>query len=231
MKNRIGLFAFLIGLLLAPSLWAFPDNGVLETFTGSDNTTPPNSNWTNAVLNGASSGTLEIFGNGASGGTSGIDSDAYWNVQTFGPDSECYATITNLGSTNGGIVHVRLANIGASTTDGYRLEWQDAGNVLSIDRLDNGTPTTLGSTISQTISIGDKVGISAIGDQICAWYKVGAGAWTQLSCRTDSTYTAAGYIGLSISNNSAVSSMDDFGGGTITTVTSGKSMMLLGVGP
>jgi hypothetical protein len=33
---------------------AFPDNGVLDTFTGTDDTSPPNANWANAELSGGS---------------------------------------------------------------------------------------------------------------------------------------------------------------------------------
>jgi len=53
-----GLFALLCCLLASPA-WAFPDNGVLEAFTGVDDTTPPNSNWTNA----------EHYDNGNGGGS------------------------------------------------------------------------------------------------------------------------------------------------------------------
>ena len=52
MKRLILTIAF---LLFASPSWAFPTNAVLETFTGADGTTPPNSNWTNAPLIGAKS--------------------------------------------------------------------------------------------------------------------------------------------------------------------------------
>lgn len=197
---------------LPASAPAFPTNGVLETFTGSDNTSPPNSNWTNAdIRDGAAGCDLEDNAVTGSGGTT--REGCYWNGSLFGPDAEAYATIVNIGSTQYGAVCARLVNLGAGSTDGYCVEWDDAGSVIRIYRVDNETGTLLGATIAQAITTTDKIGISTIGDQICAWFSNDGGAWTQLGCRTDTTYTAAGRIGLYVFGNASVGALDDFGGG------------------
>lgn len=223
------LLLILCVLLLASPAWAFPDNGVLDTFTGTDGTTPPNSNWTNARIAGGGSQNVVIQDNAVSTASFNVDADAYWNAATFGAACEAYATIVNIANNQAGSTWCRLVNIGVGTTDGYGLEWNDAGSSILIKRLDNTVETTLGATITQTITAGDSIGIKTVGDQICVWYKVGAGAWTELSCRTDATYSAGGSIGLSINGETTVGGMDDFGGGTVATATL-HNLTLTGVG-
>jgi hypothetical protein len=42
-----------------------------------------------------------------------------------------------------------------------------------------------------------------------------SGAWSLLGSRTDSTYTAAGKIGVKINDSGLNGRFDDFGGGTV----------------
>jgi len=44
---------------------AFPTTSVLEGFLGADNTSPPNSSWTNGVFNYGSGDGIRIFSNQA----------------------------------------------------------------------------------------------------------------------------------------------------------------------
>lgn len=64
--------------------------------------------------------------------------------------------------------------------EGYSVQAFDATNEVFIYRYDNGVQTALGTQVAQTIGVGDQVGIQCVGDKIRSWYKVGAGAWTQL---------------------------------------------------
>jgi hypothetical protein len=50
-------------------------------------------------------------------------------------------------------------------------------------------------------------------DNITVYYKAAAGSWTSLGTRTDSSYTGAGYVGLTMYYYSD-RRLDDFGGGT-----------------
>jgi hypothetical protein len=203
------------GLVLSVQVYAFPDTSVLETFTGTDDTSPPNSNWTNAALRGAAAG-LDIEDNAVAPSTTGGYWGGYWNVEPFGPTSEAYATIANIGSTGFFAVCVRLANIGVGTTDGYCVETADGTDDFIIYRLDDTVPTQLAQyTPSVAVTVDDKFGIKAVGSNICAWFNDDAGGWTELGCVTDSTHSAAGHIGLYINGTETVGGMDDFGGGTV----------------
>jgi len=201
--------------LLASSVYAFPDNGVLETFTAADNTTPPNSNWTNAVIVGATSSNLRVRSNAAATVSTGIDGEAYWNPTIFNANQEAYATIVDVASTTFGQLYLRLTDIGANTTEGYRLEWADGTSAITIARIDNGATTQLGAAITQTITTTDKVGFSAIRNQLCAWFSDSGGPWVQIGCRTDNTHLGAGRIAIGVTGTNTVGGMDDFGGGNI----------------
>jgi hypothetical protein len=221
-----GFLTLLCGLLASPA-WAFPDNGVLDSFTGcTDTTTPPNANWTNAVVYGASSATMDCEDQAVTSTTTD-EADMYWNPTTFNANSEAYARVVSAATTDLASVHVRLVNIGANTTDGYAVQIQNSDTV-KIYRIDNGAATALGSNLSQTITNGDQFGIRAVGDQICAWFNDNDGGWTQLGCRTDATYTAGGRIGLTHqSSNGAIGGVDDFGGGNVTAVPAAPTALHL----
>lgn len=198
-------------------LWAFPSTPILDTFTGADNTTPPNSNWTNAVITESSSANVHIRSNQITNTTT-AGGDAYWNPGTFTEAQEAYADITNIAVGKWISLHLRLTNIGASTTDGYIIYSDDALSQVLIGRRDNGSFTQLGAAISQTVEVGDKIGARLMGDQICAWYyDANAGAeWREIGCRTDSTYVNAGNIGISVDSTDTTTGIsDNFGGGHV----------------
>lgn len=216
MKKLLLLTLSLI-LFAAPAL-AFPDNGVLDAFTGCTNdATPPNANWTNAALLGGTTANLECRSEGVSS-VSAASGEGYYSVQQYGRDCEAYVTIVDITNASNGWVYCRLQNIGANTTDGYAVAWVDATSIVGINRIDNGVDTGLGANFTQTITAGDKIGIRAVGDQICAWYNAAGAGWAQLGCRTDSTYMTGGYLGTSITQTTANNPIhDDFGGGNVAT--------------
>lgn len=215
---RLAAFGLMItaSFVLAVQLSAFPDSTLLDTFTGTDNTTPPNSNWTNAEIRSGSAG-LDLEDNAVAPGSTGGFWGGYWNPTTFSANAEAYATIVNTGSTAFFAVCVRLANIGSGTTDGYCVETADATDDFTIYRIDNEVGTILGSAIASggQITTTDKFGIQAVGDQICAWWSDDGGPWTQMGCRTDSTYSAGGYSGLYLNGDEEVGALDDFGAGNV----------------
>jgi hypothetical protein len=226
MKKLWLLIPLLFSLASAPA-WAFPDNGVLDNFTGADGTTPPSANWTNSVFVGAFSSGCYIQDNAAATNSTGTDCDMYRNVATF-TDMEAYFTIVDTANTAAGQLYGRLVNIGANTTDGYRVEWIDGTSVIDIHRIDNGVGTKLGASISQAITTTDKVGLKIVGAQICVWFSDSGGAWTELSCRTDATYGSAGYIGMGVNGNSVIGAVDDFGGGAVATTRRAGQPLFLG---
>jgi hypothetical protein len=206
-------------LALPVTSYAFPDNGVLDSFGAADNTTPPNANWTNAVIFGGSSASIEAQSGGVTTATSASEADAYYNAATYNADSEVYAKMVDPTATSGFMtVCLRLVQIGANTTDGYCMYVDDAGGTVHLQVLTNGSGSDIASW-SQAAGIGDQWGIKAVGSSICGWYKTAAGSWTELGCATDSTHGAGGRIGLSTQWINTAAAIDDFGGGNVTAVT------------
>jgi hypothetical protein len=133
----------------------------------------------------------------------------YWKAQQFGPASEAYVTVK---TASGDAIRVcaRMLNPSTSGRSGYCVN--AVGGAWTIRRIDNGTATTLGATVNQAITAGDRISIAAIGSAISGWYFSAAnGTWTQLLTRTDTTYAAGGYLAL----ESRASHLDNFGGGAI----------------
>lgn len=209
---------------------AFPTTSILETFTGSNGTSPPNANWQN-VING-----IQIQGNQGKGTTNNASNLAMWKTSTFGPDCEVFATMaaaTGFDSNNALVLYARLTTLVSSTFDGYAVAYLElsSDNIICAYRIDNGAYTQLGTNFIQTLSSGDALGLEIVGSgagNIRVYRKPAGGSWdaTPLITFTDSTYTAAGYIGMSIEDTSGI--LDDFGGGTIssgaTTHTVGASL-------
>lgn len=185
----------------------FPVNGVLDDFNRVNQGPPPSASWTDTIVVGDVG--MIIVSNGATSASFAVGS-AFWNPSTFGPDCEAYVTIG--GSIDFGGVWLRLASPGTAGADGYHAQFYVTGSQISIFRLDNGSYTSILTVNSVTINAGDSIGLSAIGSSIELWYKPAAGSWTSRGSVTDTTYSAAGNIGMTTSQNSGV--LDDFGGGT-----------------
>lgn len=200
---------------------AFPTTSVLDTF--SDTEGPPMTGWATPT------GYAGLKSNGSTCLADAANAVGFWNSVLSGADCEAFCTVTTATSSSNTVgVWARCANIGSgATVDGYFLSMgEGATDLWSIYRVDNGVPTLLGSTFSQEVSDGDSIGIAVIGTTIEAWYKASGGSWTMLDSRTDSTYSAAGYIGASISDTTG--RIDDFGGGVAITLL--PRLSLLGVG-
>src|SRR6185437_14485289 len=136
----------------------------------------------NAELGGSSG--CQIQSNAVAAGGSSGRWGCYWNAQTFNANSEAYITYTTLALVEL-FVGVRFANIGSTSTDGYSVSAEDAAGLIKIYRHDNESLTQLGSSISQAITAGDRIGITAIGNQICSWFSDNGGGWVQKDCQTD----------------------------------------------
>ncbi len=112
---------------------------------------------------------------------------------------------------------LRVSNASASNLNGYLVAFYKAGyatNTIRVFRFDSaGVAPQLGADIVQTLTDGDSIGASIVGNTITIYHKVGAGPWTSRGVRTDNTYASAGRIGLEIGSGS----VDDFGGGTAGT--------------
>ena len=187
---------------------AFPTLAVIDNFNRSNVGPPLSATWTDLY-----NGTKVVSNQGV--GTTAADSNVSLYEISYGPATECYLTQISIGGTGSSIgVFARCTTLNIATFDGYYVEVvQAATDTWSIYRIDNGTPTLLGATFTQAFEAGDSIGIYVSGSTIQAYYKSGAGAWAQCGTnRTDSTYSAAGYIGLAVTGTDQP--FDNFGGGT-----------------
>lgn len=190
----------------------FPTTGILDDFDRDNEGPPLSANWT--TLNNG----LVVVSNVA-GPTGAGPNVEEWDVTTFGPETEVFATIAVKQPANNDniILIARGTTLVIGTLDGYIVTAQPeaGGDMVFIERLDNGAATILGAGIAQAFSAGDKFGLECIDDTHTAYYH--DGSWNNLGNRSDATYGAAGYIGMSIENDT-IARMDDFGGGTVTIV-------------
>ena len=185
---------------------AFPDVGILDNANRADES-PPMTGWGDIV------GGIQVVSNAFATSSPGLNI-SYWDTILTEEDCQVYATIaSNPASNRAQYTYARLTDIGASTTDGYALKWNklSATDTLQIIRLDNGGETVLGADFTQELTAGNMFGLQIVGDTLTAYINTGSG-WTSLGSRTDSTYSAAGYLGLGIASGT----MDDFGGGGLT---------------
>lgn len=179
---------------------------ILDSFNRANEGPPPSASWTN--LNAG----LKVVSNVCA--ANAANSVTYWNVQTYGPDSECYCTIsTKATNTNSIGVYVRLKDVGSvATVDGYALFGftSAATDTLQIQRVDNGVATTLGANVSQELSNGDTILLRARGSTLELERNN-----LLVTTRSDSTYTVAGNIGAAITDTTG--RLDDFGGGNVAS--------------
>lgn len=196
---------------------AFPTTGILDNFNRADEGPPP-TGWRSEGLVGASSG-LIVQSNTCKDSTA--DGGVY--ATSYGPDSECFYTWSTLPANGQSCrLGVRISTPGGSTS-GYelrvnRVDANPGADILYL-RLDSGAATQLGATINDTdgaLSSGVKFGMDVSGNTITG-YVNRSGSWSSYSSQSDSTYTAAGYIGMRCSDTSAL--FDDFGGGTVSSGT------------
>lgn len=208
---------------------AFPTTSVLDSF-GQANEDPLSSSgkWSGPTESGHAQ--LQVTSNTATGHSSG-SSSSWWNVTTFGPDTEAYITISTKGNTGAtDYLWINLQTPGTAGIDGYFIAYNYlAGtDTQEIYRIDNDGFTRLGAAISTEYSAGDGLGVDNVAGLINV-YRNNAG-WASVGNRSDSTY-GTGYIGLGADRD--VERLDDFGGGTVTGGGGGattKKLSALGVG-
>ena len=207
------------------STGTFPTTSVKTNFTGADeNPLSESSHWTGPSYSGSHA--MKRVSNTAGGSTTGggVYNDSYWSYTTFGPDLEAYFTLSTkeISSARDFGLDLRLRNPNTGNENGYEIDWdqQSGTDVLAIARIDAGAYTQLGAGIAIEVTEGNKIGGECIGSSISAYLDTGSG-WTLKGTRTDSTYGAAGYIGMFCESD--VMRMDDFGGGTVGVSSSSSS--------
>lgn len=191
---------------------AFPQLGLIDQFNRADEDPLAGGLWSGPIFTGE--GQLKIVSNQCLPNAALAQGNSYLTVQQ-GPDVEAYCTLTSAWAASYRVTFYFRSTTGANVS-GYRVNFRNiAGDHrVIIDRLDAGPLTVLNDIdIADTIASGDKFGAEMIGSTINAYWKAGAGAWTNIGSATDSTYKTAGYTGLSLVTVGVT--VDDFGGGTL----------------
>ena len=147
--------------------------------------------------------------------------DGYWDITTFGPDTEVYITlVSELLGTNGTLqLFARMVTPGSAAADGYELTvTKTAGSATwQLYEILNGAETPIGSSATQAIALTEKVGLEIISDAIKGYHYTG-GAWnsTPIVSTTDATYGSENYCGVgSYNGGSGRPKYDDFVAGTV----------------
>ena len=171
--------------------------------------------WSNGILNSGESG-LVVSGS-ALACTRSTTCSAWRSNAQYGPDVEAWATFTTMpGNGNGLRLYARLQQPGSAAVDGYvlRAVQQSGTDQVLLDRLDNGVLVNR-LTVSEELAAGDTILLRASGSILEAWRHDGSG-WSRLGNVPDSTYSAAGYVGVSLRGTSG--RLDDYGGRTMGDV-------------
>jgi hypothetical protein len=224
---------------------AFPVTGTLDSFDRANSATL-GANWTKNII-GAGATDIKLDTNRAYPDALNATVTAWWNPAQFGADCEAYVTYPSGAAgfddfdqtwETDAWLFFRIQSPGSAAADGYTFVSYDTGNPgiglgAVFHRIDNGALTKLGNTYpAATVAAGEKRGISIVGNTM-SWYYNTTGTWVSGgTTRTDSTYAAAGYIGIGASRTNvgaAVPAMDDFGGGTITAAVSTDVMLPMGM--
>jgi hypothetical protein len=198
---------------------AFPTTGILDNGT-SPVENPISTNWDGPIVTGTQP--LQRTATGIARGSA--LGGSWYDVSTYGPDCEAYCTINVLtAGTNAteSVARVRFQQVGTAGPDGYLVEIR-ARATASTDRIrlyraDNDVWTQIGSTytVGTFPSPPFRVGISAVGNEITAWYDDGSGTFVAVITVTDATYPSAGYLGSGMTRTDT--RITDFGGGSISS--------------
>lgn len=150
-------------------------------------------------------------------------SSAVWNPTSFDADQESYLTVPILPSSGTITVQVwvRITNSPSATATGYFLRVSTTTGIFDIrKKIAGGASSSIG-TFSQAFVAGDSFGLSVAGSTLTAWYKSGAGAWTQVGSVVDASISGVGNIGFSIGGSTVVR-VSGFGGGNPKVLISGS---------
>jgi hypothetical protein len=132
-----------------------------------------------------------------------------------GPDAESWARVAILpGAGNAIRLYVRVQAPGSSAVDGYmlRTNQRSAVDQVFLERIDNGVLSTR-LAINQELALGDTLLLRAQGSTLEAWRYNGS-VWTRIGVVGDSTYGAAGFVGVGLRGKKG--RLDDFGGRALT---------------
>jgi hypothetical protein len=184
---------------------AFPTNAtVIDNF----NRAAIGANWTTGSFFG--DGALAIISSIKLGSAGGSFPGGYYNASAYGPDTEVYADIVESGGEE--IALFLRCSADNSPVSAYIYKGNMGTSLSYIARIDSGSETVLGAKFTRQYANGDKIGFEAIGSTLAA-YIYTAGAWAQITTRSDGTHTGANRVAVELQNVNAT--IDNLSGGTV----------------
>lgn len=162
------------------------------------------SNWTTMIGTDPLIGSNWVSPNSGGAGPSG----AYWNLTRWA-DAQAYIRMGVAGEVR---VYARMTS---ASGNGYRVRYDPTVSEISIAIVNSGVGTDLVRFTGHTLAADDSLGIVVEDTTISAWKRTGTGSWVFVGSITNSTYSAAGFIGFVIQNTGV--RVDDFGGGDLST--------------
>jgi chitodextrinase len=162
--------------------------------------------WTNAIIGGESG--LNVSSNQLACSVT-TTCTARRNDAQYGADVEVYARVSTLPGVNNQLrLYARLQG-----TSGYVLRTNQLSGTdeVWLERFSGSLARLL--TIPQELVAGDTLLLRAKGSTIEAWRLPSGGSWSRLGFVQDSTYAAAGYVGVGLRGTTG--RVDDFGARTI----------------
>lgn len=189
---------------------AAPVTSVLDPFTRANGA--PGANWTLAV---ATYNLPNIVSNA-------LDWPAFpsaaWTTQ-FGADQEVYVKVN--GAVTGVYFLLRFAGLNTGAESGYLIVAEPAFSTAEAFKWSSGAASavSLGFEASLLTTADIYLWAEVIGNTLKLYASTDGVSYTLKKTWTDSTYNRSGYIGVHHANNTVPSTLDNFGGGTIPTLT------------
>ncbi len=194
---------------------ALPATGILDSFErANEDPLSQGGAWSQSSVNGAGE-TLEVLSL-AAGQNEGevVQANSFRQSEVTG-DAEVHARIATMPENDQvSYLYLNLQQAGTAGFDGYRMRWYHwiATDQLSIEKIVDGTPTSLVGPIGLDPGTGDTLLLRREGEGIELWRKSG-GAWTKLLTSADPSFNS-GKLGLGLDDDQG--RWDDFGGGAVT---------------
>lgn len=135
----------------------FPCNGVLDDFNRADEGPPPSIKYGNQLLAADGTGCTVVSNQADCGNTMA----AWWNLATFGPNSEVRAKLVTAADSE---LFVRSNDEGTGSVDAITVYVNSTATSIEVWKVVSGAYTQLGGGIAQTVSNGDCLGLEVIGD-------------------------------------------------------------------
>ena len=196
----------------------FPTTPVLDSFTRA-NESPVASGWLGPTR--PAGGQLKILSNQLlmlAPADASNSNHSYFNT-SYAADQEGYVTVVTLPAAAGGVsVTARIVSPGVGGVNFYQWTYT-TGTGWRLFVVIGNSYTQLGSTAATPVlSAGDTIGLRLIGPTLTGLAKL-SGVWTEILTINNSQITAGGFLGVEITDATAVT--DDFGGGPWVNVLQG----------